>query len=397
MCLTVTLMTVVALVWLGYEFWRLLWQSSAIWQSSPPGAVDLQLRHGEVRHWFAGRPIYSEIGSAVYPPASYVILWPLLGWLAVTPARWLWAVTTVAALGWLVYLVIRESGANTRLERVFVALIPLSMYATGATIGNGQLSVHLLPTLVAGLSMPHQGQCGWRKDFIAAALVLVALVKPSVSAPFFWVVLFVPGRLRPAILVVLGYILLTLLAAGFQEASVLSLIGDWLGRAQAGVEWGAVNGGAGNLHSWLSAVRLPAWNLPSSLLVSSALGVWVYCHRHVDLWLLLGVTALVARFWTYHGWYDDLLILLPIVSLFRIAKRGGSADRDAVVAGALMAITLLAMLAPGGLYLFPQPWNTLYVAGQIIVWTTVLIFLLGRTWREKYRTLAGSGANPAWS
>ena len=39
-------------------------------------------------------------------------------------------------------------------------------------------------------------------------------------------------------------------------------------------------------------------------------------------------------------------------------------------------ITILTSLAPGGLYLFPMPWNTLYVVLQTITWATVLIFLL---------------------
>jgi hypothetical protein len=101
------------------------------------------------------------------------------------------------------------------------------------------------------------------------------------------------------------------------------------------------------------------------------------------LWLLLGVTALVARFWTYRRWYDDLLILLPRIVLFRIAKQRPSADGGDVVAGALLAITMLAMLALGGLYLFPSLWNMLYVAGQTIVWIVVLVFLLDRTCHER--------------
>jgi hypothetical protein len=75
-------------------------------------------------------------------------------------------------------------------------------------------------------------------------------------------------------------------------------------------------------------------------------------------------------------WYDDLLILLPMVTLFRIATQrapGAAADR---LAGPLLAITLLTTLAPGGLYLLPMPWNKLYVALQTITWVAVLIFLL---------------------
>lgn len=373
----VALMALAALVWLGYEFWRLLWQPGRM------GAIDLRQRHAEVHGWFAGRPVYRELGHAVYPPASYVILWPLLGWLAVTPARWLWAATTVATLAWLIYLVVRESGAHTPLERAFAALIPPSMYATGAAIGNGQLIVHLLPALVAGLVLLHRGRRGWHQDLLAAALVMAALVKPTISAPFFWIVLFVPGRLRPALLVLLGYLLLTLFAASFQEVGLATLIDEWLQSGSGAAVGGSVEApGYTNVHSWLGAAGLEEWNLPASLLVLGALGFWTHRHRHGDLWLLLGVAALIARFWTYHRWYDDLLILLPMVALFRIAMRGPATDGSDVLAGALLATTTVAMLAPGGLYLLPAPWNMLYVAGQITAWMIVLIFLLDRARRE---------------
>jgi len=151
MHLAVVLMAVAALVWLVYEFWRLLWQPTPIWPTSPAGAVDIGARYTQVHQWFTGGTV-----PDVYPPASYVILWPFLGWLPYTPAKWLWAFTSLVMLAFLIYLVIKESGAVTPLERFFVALIPLSMYATGATIGNGQLTIHILSALLAGLLLHHQ-------------------------------------------------------------------------------------------------------------------------------------------------------------------------------------------------------------------------------------------------
>jgi Glycosyltransferase family 87 len=372
----VLLMLVAALVWLGYQFWRLLWQPG------PWGAVDLRILHELVHGWFAGRPVYSEVSDAIHPPATYAILWPLLGWLAVTPARWFWAVTTVAALGWLVYLVVQESHADTPLERAVVALMPLSMYATGAAIGNGQLIVHILPLLVAGLLLLQRRQRGWRVDLLAGALVLIAFVKPSISVPFFWILLFIPKSPRPALLVALGYVALTHFAVSFQEPDLTTLLRSWLARSSAL----AVTPGQGNvtnLHIWLGSLGLEEWILPTSLIVLLALGFWIYCCRHVDLWLILGVTGYVTRFWTYHRWYDDLLILLPMVALFRIAKQRRNVAGSEVMAGTLLAITMLIMLAPGGLFLFPPPLNIWYVTGQIMVWITGLIFLLQQAWQEK--------------
>ena len=138
----------------------------------------------------------------------------------------------------------------------------------------------------------------------------------------------------------------------------------------------------------LAALGLENWSLPASLLVLIALGVWVYYNRQKDLWLLLGVTAFIARSWTYHRWYDDVLILLPMVAFFRVIKQT-PVVRERVIANVLLAITLLAMLAPGGFYLFPPPWNILYVIGQIIVWSLGLIFLLDLTRRDSNPQVAG--------
>jgi hypothetical protein len=227
--------------------------------------------------------------------------------------------------------------------------------------------------------MLHRGEPRWRNDLLTSSLVLLSLAKPTIAVPFFWIVLFVPGRLRSALLVSLGYVVLTLIAASFQESGAFALFRDWL--ASSPIWAGSV--GHAHLGVWLHAFGLDDYLLPAMFLVLLASGCWTYSHRHVDLWLLLGVAGLVARFWTYHRWYDDLVILLPMVALFRIAKGNSSSDRVHVLAGALLGITMLASIAPGGLYLLPAPWNTIYVDGQVVVWGLVLVFLLNRAWREK--------------
>ncbi|MGH7966105.1 MAG: glycosyltransferase 87 family protein [Candidatus Binatia bacterium] len=379
--IAIVLMTLAAFHRLADQFSRLLWELG------PEGAIDLKQRHQEVHLWFAGHSVYTAVGHAVYPPASYVILWPLLGWLSVTAARWLWAVTSVVMLGWLVYLAVRESEAGMRLEQLVIGLLALSMYATSATIGNGQLIVHILPMLITGITRLDRRE-GWLPDVLGAALIVTALVSPTIAAPFFWIVLFTPGRIRPAVLVVAGYVMLTLFAVWFQEASPVS-VQEWAERGQKGAAWGAVQGGYANLHSWLGAWGLQAWNRHASLFVLSILGVWVYRHRRVDLWLLLGVSAIAARVWAYHRLYDDLLILLPLIALFRIAKRGPAAKGEDVIAGLLLAITWVAVLAPARLLVSPPLWSWLFAAGQTVVWVAMLIFLLWQASREKFARAAG--------
>jgi hypothetical protein len=84
----------------------------------------------------------------------------------------------------------------------------------------------------------------------------------------------------------------------------------------------------------------------------------------------------VARLWTYHGWYDDLLILLPMIALFRWIKQREEVDGYTLLAGALLGTTLVVTIAPGGVYLLPEPFKTLYIGLQALVWITDLAFLL---------------------
>ncbi|NIN66820.1 MAG: DUF2029 domain-containing protein [Anaerolineae bacterium] len=371
--LACAVMALLAALKLGDEFRRL------VWEPGHNGAVDLKLRHAEVHDWFAGKPVYQERPTAVYPPASYALLWPLLGWLPLAPTRWLWAVTSVVALGWLVYLIVQRSGSDSRLEHAFVALTALSMNATGVTIGNGQLGVHLLPVLLGGLLLLQHLGCGWQRNLLASGMIVVALVKPSISLPFLWMVLFAAGGLHIISLVSFGYVALTVCAASFQESGLALLLRDWLALGTTVV----VKGGYANLHMWLATIGLEKWVLPASLLVLAALGLWTYRHRNSDFWLLLGVTAIAARLWTYHRVYDDVLILFPMVALFRIAKRRFSTEESGVLAGLLLATTLVAMLAPARLQHFPSPWSLLYTGGHAVIWIAVLGFLLDQARRDR--------------
>jgi len=267
-----------------------------------------------------------------------------------------------------------ESGARSRLERAFAALLPLSLNATGVAVGNGQVITHLLPALVASVLILRRAPAGWRRDISAALLFVTALVKPTVSAPFVWLLLFACGGLRVVLLVTGGYLGLTLFAASFQALGVTTLLGDWLvSVSRVGAD------GYADLHTLLVENDHAGWSLASAAGAFVALGPWVYRHRRGDPWLLLGVTGLVARFWTYHRLYDDLLILLPIVALYRVALRAPSRGAARWATG-LLAVSVAVMLMPARLA--ASSWAWAFSATHALVWIAVLAFLLQRARRE---------------
>jgi hypothetical protein len=368
LCFAVAFMAAGASVRLLNEFHRLLFDPQYY------GAIDLRHRYEEISRWFAGMPVYTGFHHAGYPPASYVMLWPFLGWLSEWQARWLWGLITVLALVVLTAVAIRQSAADTRLHRLFIALIFVSTYPAPITIGNGQLGILTLTAMLCGLLLirPERGP-SWRDDMLATVLLLLAATKPSLTAPLFWVALFLPGRLRPMLLVGTSYVLLTLFAAAFQPGSLVKLFSD-LARVSAMVMG---SDPTPSLAAWMSLVGLQAWTLFASAVMLALCGVWVYLNRHGDFWMLVGASAIVARLWTYHQLYDDLLMFPAMIALYRIARGGASPPGPtSVVAGLLLTAALMGQLAPGRLHLYPYPWYLLYAVGEPLIWIAALLFLV---------------------
>ena len=102
------------------------------------------------------------------------------------------------------------------------------MYATGATICNGHLALYVIPPLIAGVLMLRTGPVTAGRDLGGGLLILASMLKPNMAAPFFWIVALSLGRVRPALIVGGGYVLLTMAAARFQPAGVIAQPNRWL-------------------------------------------------------------------------------------------------------------------------------------------------------------------------
>ncbi|MCB0270302.1 MAG: DUF2029 domain-containing protein [Calditrichaeota bacterium] len=378
-------MAIISVIWLGYEFWRLLFQVGDM------GAIDLRNRHNELQTWIEGKNVYREHGTAMYPPASYVLLYPLMGWLSFGAARWFWALTTIVALVILVrqslsFIVLNQ---KHKTWQFFVAITFLSMYSIGATIGNGQLPIHIISILLISIYIL-QNASNLRTDVLSGILLSFAFVKPTLSAPFIWIFFFKNTRVRPFILLGVIYSACILFSAYQMQTNPINLHQDWLKRSIEGAAFGndqiSENLTSGEkdlladksyvityLNDWMEALGLHGLSLENAILGFFILGVWVYFYRNVDIWLLLGVSAIFARFWTYHMWYDDLLLLFPLIGLFR---KISNQAKQAITPSILLFLLILFSIAPGGLYFFNPPINTIYVLLQKILWLSILIYFI---------------------
>jgi hypothetical protein len=169
---------------------------------------------------------------------------------------------------------------------------------------------------------------------------------------------------------------------------------QWL--AQAGSPLAVLDGSA-NVHKWLTLVGLESLLAIVSLAVLAGLGVWAMHHRTVDIWLLLGVAALVARLWTDHRPHDDILLLIPMIALFRLASTRWLEPGVRTAAALLFGALLVSSVAPQWL-VAPGSWRhapawiqgpalsrlvLLYEVGQTVLWLATLAFLLNRAHRYR--------------
>ncbi len=347
----------------------------------PPG-LDLRLRYDEVQTWSSGQP-FAVKSSSTYPPASYPLLWLSIGWMEFPTARWVWLAANITLLGWLAALATRESRARDSLERVFVAAFFFSAYAPLVTIGNAQLTIVVTAALVASV-VAWKVTGFWLGSLASAAAMLTALAKPNLSAPFFWLLMFAaPSRLAAALVVVV-YAALTWFAGLFQPGGLPALLERWVETSL----YQARRFPYSDLPVWLDALGVGHWSVAASLVLLGLAGAWVWRLRRQDVWLLLGIVAVVSRLWATHRVYDDLIVFIAMIALLRVAWGASDTPAKAAVGGLLFAANWLAQMAPASLLVQPAPVSTLFRAGQTSLWVGTLVFLGWVAERERTKTAA---------
>jgi hypothetical protein len=126
---------------------------------------------------------------------------------------------------------------------------------------------------------------------------------------------------------------------------------------------------------------LSDWISVASAVVFVGLGIGIYLIRRVDVWVLMGITALVTRMGGYHRVYDDGLILLAELALWRVAQAGGITPGTRVTSELLLVVNAVVMLCPARFldyseYAWSPGWMWICTTMQAAVWLSSLGFLI---------------------
>jgi len=322
----------------------------------PGDAVDLRGRELEHAFFVNGANPFDHM-TASQPPWGYPF-GLLLTWPAWPYTRVYFAVLNAIALGFLMWWAYQQAAGESRSRRWLLAASVAAFGGSCTATQVGQVGIIVTALLAGALWCEQTG-----RHYRSGLLVGLALIKPTIAAPFA-AALLIGGRYRAA-------------------ASVAAYAA-----AASGVTWAVT--GASPIHMMLQLAAsaasyldegtlglvdlLAAWGVMSStqvaltpILVAVPALIMMAIWRH-SLVLLFAVAAVSGRLWTYHKFYDDVMLVFLLVPLGVIAFRTRARPAPAIVAFILVgAVSWI----PGRLLAEP-----LVQMLQLVVWPSALIYLL---------------------
>ena len=302
----------------------------------------------------------------------------------------MWLALSLAAVAALSLLFLQASGARDPWGRLLVLSIVPAAYGTSITLYLGQLGLLVVLAVLGSLLLALRNG-SLLEDLLAALLFAAALAKPSIAAPFFWLLLFLPRRTRPALLAAAFYGLATLLAVAVQPAPPAAILSGFLDNVRLE---SARGNGFGNVQDWLAAWKVAGLGLVAGGTLMGLLGLFVFLRRRADPWVLLGLTGLFARLVTYHRIYDDFLVILAFAALLRLGWND-AAPGWRRAAGAVFAVLFVVQMLPTRL-LEPAfgAESPAFLRLQVASWLVAAAFLAARAWSTAAGEVTLSAAPP---
>jgi hypothetical protein len=304
--------------------------------TSPSSAIDLKNRDMEQAFFTAGKDPH-DFMTGSQPPWAYefglLLTWP--EWPAVRAYFAIVNLIALAFLMWWAYHLPRDATTEARL---------LLMSAVGAFGGSctatevGQVSIIVTALLAGALLSDRSGRA-----YLCGLLVGLAMIKPTISAPFA-LALLVTARYRAAIAAAAYGLLASAITWTVTGASPVHMLQQMAAGSTTFINDGTL--GLVDIASLLGVS--PAVTVVLPLLVAVP-GLALMAMVRPSLPLAFAVASVWGRLWTYHKSYDDMMLAFVLVplgayALSRLPSRAALAAFLAMGALAWIPGRLLALV-----------------------------------------------------
>lgn len=309
------------------------------WFGRPYNFFDLRIYHGAMVWWTHGGDLYRYIAPETtlgftYPPFAAFVMRPM-AWLPMLAAGWVNAAVSIAALAFMVTLLVRPV-ARRRGWRTWyvVALIVPPLAATEPvreTLGFGQVNLLLAALILVDLVLLRRGgrvvpAAGiWASGALAGVGIgLATAVK--ITPGLFIVYLVLSRQWRPALVAIgsaLGATVLAWIVAGRESAEYFT--GVLWDTGRVGVPDATPNQSlAGILARLFDSQHAPAllWLTFAAVVLAIGLSRAVSAHHEGDELTAFTLVALTANAVCPISWSHHLVfVVMAIIILFDVARR----------------------------------------------------------------------------
>jgi hypothetical protein len=302
----------------------------------------------------AGRPM-----DADYPPWALVmgLIFTLPSWPASCVLFAAWNVFAVLFLGWWAYSL---GNRQSKLTGLVILLGVLAIGVNRVVIDVGQYTVLMCAFLAASLVLYQK-----KRPWLAGLALGISLLKFNVSLPFCVCFLFV-GAFR-TLITACTCLLVTSLASW-------SLIHTqpWTAFKEAAADGTTFATSSPTLLKGLIAVGIPDHLavIVSAVLVMLAGAALMWKRRRESMVVLFAIACYTARLWTYHLWYDDLMMLFLLAALGERAANNQRIGPARLYQATFLAVGLSLWFTLGSIFRWPV------VLLQTAVWTFGLLILV---------------------
>lgn len=282
--------------------------------TAPGRGVDLVLFYNGARDWLEGNFQTASTGIPLYPPFALPLFAPL-ALFSFDLLRIICLAANIAAIPVVLHLTFKLFGGDwPPKQRLYLAALFLSWAPLRVTLRNGQITLFITALLLGALLARRN-----KKQIIAGLLLGLALIKYSLSFPFFlyavwrreWKLvaasLLIPAALTPVYAIRLGLTPVEAVSTYLDVIAGLHLnVSGWTGTTEIKLLLAGLTGGDVRLAGLLSIA------LAALALVSMAL---LFARRKPDESLHFSLLALFALWSSYHRTYDALICIMPTALL----------------------------------------------------------------------------------
>jgi hypothetical protein len=294
--------------------------------------------------------------SGGYPPWAFFSGFIFFPNISFELTRWYHVLLNIISLITLAIFAYHVGKPFGKLKAWFTVVACLALGSNATTIGTGQYGIIINALLIAMFWLLKKNH-----NLSAGLVIGIALLKPSISALYF-LILLIQKRMK-AVLICCLYILISSSIIGLiVRVSPIYMTDKMISVSKYYVHTGY--SGINMLMDW--GIDPSRATILLSVLAIAIVIVLLYFFKNHSFLFLFAITSTIGRLWTYHLAYDNVMLVFLLLAVIQLTFMKPS-NLNILI----LTLLLLTLLIPSGITDLLSVQIT-----QVIIWIIAFSYLL---------------------